>query len=165
MAFKFDFKKWLCVFNNLERADKWNLLTPGIHKEPLLSDSSAQKQLELSAVVLVVEARAPKFLIFLYTEMCPEYIDWRFPFRRSALKLCTPWSIKKIQESCTNLELKLFRVKGKAVFMFFSHRSLTYRVPWWGISFMSLTFLQEKRKEYFYFEEQRPRKQQLENTQ
>lgn len=29
---------------------------------------------------------------------------------------------------------------------------------------MSLTFLQKTRKEYFYFEEQRPRKQQLENT-
>lgn len=29
---------------------------------------------------------------------------------------------------------------------------------------MSLTFLQETRKEYFYFEEQRPRKQLLESN-
>lgn len=50
-------------------------------------------------MVLVVEVLVLKFLTFLYTEICPAYIDLRFPFCRLALKPCTPWSIKKIRNS------------------------------------------------------------------
>lgn len=71
MAFKFDFKKMVVCLNNLEQTSRTYTLL-GFVKESSLSDSSVQKELELSAVVLVVEMCVTKSLVFLRAEAWPQ---------------------------------------------------------------------------------------------
>lgn len=71
MAFKFDFKKMVVCLNNLEQTSRTYTLL-GFVKESSLSDSSVQKELELSAVVLVVEVCVTKSLVFLRAEVWPQ---------------------------------------------------------------------------------------------
>jgi len=68
MALKFDFTRMVVCLNNLEQTSRTYALL-GFGKKSSLSDSSVQKELELLALVLVVETCVTRSLILLHREM------------------------------------------------------------------------------------------------